>query len=137
MFSRFSRLYRINQNIICTTKTGETWSIFNVLNQNWAGFSLEFHVQYDLAVRLYRSAQQQSLKRFVFKNSAWSSMIQTLQYIILPTLCLLYRSADWIGMLTVTSAMIPLKLLTAFFYIVYSKCILEFPIVKIVFEIFY
>ena len=34
--------------------------------------------QYDLAVRLYRSAQRQSLKRFVFKNSAWSSIIKVL-----------------------------------------------------------
>ena len=33
-------------------ETDKTWSIFNVLNRNWAWFSLEFHVPYDSAIRL-------------------------------------------------------------------------------------
>ena len=41
-------------------ETDETWSVFNLSNQNWARRSLEFHVTYDTTVRLYRSTQQQS-----------------------------------------------------------------------------
>ena len=96
------------KNVRRTMKTGETWSIFNVLNWNWAVFSWELHVQYDSAVRSYGSTQRQSLKRaFVFESSPWSNTIWSLQCIILLALWSLYCSADWIGMLTITSATIP------------------------------
>ena len=36
-------------------ETDETWSIFDLLNQNWAVCSLEFYVPYDTTVRLYVS----------------------------------------------------------------------------------
>ena len=36
-------------------ETGKTWSIFNVLNWNWAGCLLEFHVPYESTIRLYGS----------------------------------------------------------------------------------
>ena len=89
-------------------ETGETWSIFNVLNWNWAGCSLEFNVQYDATVRFYGSTQCQSWKRaFVFEKSAWSSMIWIVLHSNFLFLYSLYRSADWIGMFTVTSATIP------------------------------
>ena len=89
-------------------ETGKTWSIFNLLNRNWAGFSLEFHVQYDSAIWLYGSTRRQSLKRaFVFERIAWSSMIWIVLFIILLVLWSLYCSAGWIGMLTIPSATIP------------------------------
>jgi len=89
-------------------ETGKTWSIFNLLNQNWAVCSWELHAQYDSAVRLCGSTQRHSFKRaFVFKNSAWSSMVWSLKCIILLALCSLYRSADWIDMLTIPRATIP------------------------------
>ena len=88
-------------------ETGETWSIFNVLNWNWAGCSLELNVPYESAVRLYGSTQGQSLKRaFVFEIIAWSSMIWIILYIIFLALWSLYCSADWIGILMITSATI-------------------------------
>ena len=89
-------------------ETGETWSIFNLFNRNWAVCSLKLHVQYETSIRLYGSNQRQSLKRvFVFENSAWSSMIWIVLHSNFLFLYSLYCRADWIGMFTVMSATVP------------------------------
>ena len=89
-------------------ETGETWSVFNLFNPEYDHSLSKSTIWLTRIVVLYGSIKRQSLKRaFVFANSAWSGMIWIVLFIILLALWSLYCSADWIGMLTTTSATIP------------------------------
>ena len=89
-------------------ETGETWSIFDLSNRNWAGFSLEFDVPYDITRWLYRSTQRRSQKRaFVFENSPSSNTIWIVLYSNFLLLSSTILNTDWTRISTITSATIP------------------------------
>ena len=65
-----SRCSGLKQTVVAIESYNTTWSVLNLTNQNRAGCSLEFHVPYDSAVRLYIYLLTVSKNVSVFGKSA-------------------------------------------------------------------